>query len=240
MTVATIPTSGPHQPKRRDTDSSGRGVWATDWEWCWWEAVVWALGFRPVITQSPWQSLNPGGGALDSAGYHDFGGTFDLRVRNLTAAQIRLVLWVLRLHGAAAYLRNTGTFAKDPHIHFVICAAPNKSEGAKWQVRDYAAGGNGLSGSSHGPDPHPRPDPIVIKPTREMFMPTPDEIDALLVKRLQPLEEKFAAIPDAVWAHKVERISPEDGDKKAERMLAEIHRRVGDNRTILTTPTDSQ
>ena len=238
LTYAPPTIDPPEEPDmsaavRRGTDSSGRTIWATDREWARWEASVFDSGFRPTITQSPWQRLN-GGGASASAGYHDFGGTFDLRVWDLTDIQVTKLIRVLRSNGCAAWLRNVqhGGF-KDPHIHFVMIGAPNLSTGATWQVGEYRAGRDGLA--SRGSDYHWRPSPLVLTPTEEMFMPTADEI----AKAVQPVvAAEVAKVAEEVWGYKIPRIAPEDGDKKADRMLAEIHRRTGDNRAVLTTPKE--
>ena len=66
-------------------------------------------------------------------------------------------------------------------------------------------------------------------------MPTADEI----AKAVQPVvAAEVVKVAEEVWGYKIPRIAPEDGDKKADRMLAEIHRRTGDNRAVLTTPKE--
>lgn len=154
--------------KRRATDSSGRGIYATDYMWSWWQKHILAdARIKPfaslvTITQGAWMVKN-GGGAAASAGYHDGGGTFDLRVWNLTDAQVALLIRVLREKGAGAYLRNMqhGGFS-DPHIHFVLGTDFGLSSGARYQWNEYVAGRDGLSG--RGRDYHPRPNPLVLKP----------------------------------------------------------------------------
>lgn len=147
---------------RRGTDSSGRGIFATDYMWDWWQAVCAELGFSPVVTQGAWMAKN-GGGAKDSAGYHDGGGTFDLRVWNLTDEQVAKTVRTLRRHGAAAWLRNQqhGGF-EDPHIHFVLGSDSGLTPGARSQWSAYLNGRDGLA--SNGPDYHWRPEPLVLKP----------------------------------------------------------------------------
>lgn len=152
---------------RRGTDSSGRGIFATAFMWMVWLAVLAHPDVRPfahkiVITQGAFMRL-AGGGAKGSEGYHDGAGTFDLRVWNLTAAEITTLIRVLRLFGCAAYLRNEqhGGF-DDPHIHFVLGADRPLSEGAAAQWADYLDDRDGLA--SNGPDYHPRPRPLVLTP----------------------------------------------------------------------------
>lgn len=209
---------------RRDTDSSGRGIFATDREWARWEAAVFDMGFRPTITQGPWQRLN-GGGAPDSAGYHDFGGTFDLRVWDRTAVEVARMIRVLRNNGCVAWLRNRehGGFS-DPHIHFVMAGEPNLSSGAAWQVSEYRAGRDGLA--SRGSDYHPRPSPLVLAPTEEMFMPTLNEIRAAWQDDIAKLEAKVDAIPAEVWKVKGSTIKPDERTPTYGRMLEETHNRA--------------
>lgn len=155
--------------RRRGTDSSGRGIYATDYMWSWWGDVCKELGFTPVITQGAWMT-KAGGGARDSAGYHDGGGTFDLRVWNLTDQQVAKTIRTLRRHGAAAWLRNAehGGFT-DPHIHFVLGSDFGLSSGARSQWASYVAGRDGLA--SNGADYHWRPTPLVLKPPRKLTIP---------------------------------------------------------------------
>lgn len=171
-------------------DSSGRGIYATAFMWQWWLAVCAELGFTPTITQGAFMG-RAGGGADSSEGYHDGAGTFDLRVWDLTAAQVDEVIRVLRSNGAAAYLRSMqhGGF-KDPHIHFVLGADSPLSPGAASQWRTYLAGGDGLA--SGGRDYHPRPAPLVVAPPAELMeadMPLSDEdlkkIDDIVKARVE-------------------------------------------------------
>lgn len=147
-------------------DSSGRGLYMSTYMRDWWTLkVIPALGWdrpAPVITQGAWMSKN-GGGASASAGYHDFGGCLDLRVWDLTDAEVGQLIRTLRRMGAAAWLRNAqhGGF-KDPHIHLVLGTDPELSNGAAQQWADYQAGRDGLA--SRGPDYHWRPNPLVLTP----------------------------------------------------------------------------
>ena len=214
---------------RRGTDTSGRGIYATTYMWDWWLAVLQHPDLQPFvdkifITQGAFMGM-AGGGAVDSQGYHDGGGTFDLRVWNLTAAEIRTLIRVLRESGAAAWLRNEqhGGFT-DPHIHFVLGTDHQLSVGAASQWEDYKAGRDGLA--SDGPDYHPRPNPLVLTPPEEMFMPTVEEI------------------ANAVWAR---QILPTGSDTKitAATMLRQIHNRTGNIKELAvavaqTDPTIDQ
>jgi hypothetical protein len=167
---------------RHGIDSSGRGIYASAYMWDWWIGVVDALTFTPTITQGAWMTLN-GGGASDSAGYHDGGGCFDLRVWDLTDKQVSTLIRTIRAHGAAAWLRNPqhGGFT-DPHIHLVLGTDADLDDGAAYQWRDYIAGGDGMGGRDY----HPRPNPLVL---------TPPEVDDMpyTEKQLSDIAEAAAA-----------------------------------------------
>lgn len=152
-----------HTVSRRATDSSGRGIFASDYHWNWWLEVLSRLDFTPSITQGAWMTLN-GGGAQESAGYHDGGGCFDLRVWDLRTTQQQTLIRELRRSGSAAWLRDErhGGFS-DPHIHLVLGTDHDLDDGAAYQWRDYLAGGDGMGGRDY----HWRPDPLVTKPPED-------------------------------------------------------------------------
>lgn len=177
---------------KRGTDSSGRAIFATDYMWSWWEAVCAELGFTPTITQGAFMA-RAGGGADASAGYHDGGGTFDLRVWDLTASQVEQAVRTLRACGAAAWLRNVqhGGF-EDPHIHFVLGSDSPLSPGAAWQWLAYLNGGDGLSGGTR--DYHPRPTPLVVEPPADLMEETmkPEDWDRMRVIIREEINAGFA------------------------------------------------
>ena len=154
----------------RGIDTSGRAILMSQFMADWWDAIVDRLGWRPVIIQGAWMSRVPGGGASASAGYHDRGGCLDVRTRDLTPAKVDQLVRVLRRHGAAAWRRDQQHGGMDPHLHFVLGADADLAPGAAAQWLDYRAGGNGLTGSSAGPDYEWRPKPLVLTPPEEMFM----------------------------------------------------------------------
>lgn len=145
---------------RVGTDSSGRPIYMTRYQRGWWRRVVKRLGFTPVITQGAWMA-KAGGGAADSAGYHDGGGCLDLRVWDRTDAEVERMIQVLRLMGAAAWLRNQthGGFS-DPHVHLVLGTDRGLALGARRQWDDYLAGSDGIGGIDY----HWRPSPLVLIP----------------------------------------------------------------------------
>lgn len=167
---------------RRGTDSSGRGIFATAYMWNWFHDDVLTgvpFGDKVVITQGAFMPM-AGGGAAGSAGYHDLGGCFDLRVWNLTDDEVGQMVRRLRSCGAAAWLRNPqhGGFT-DPHIHMVLGTDHPLTGGAAFQWSEYLAGRDGLAG--RGEDYHWRPDPLVTTPPKDWFsMATKDELAQVL------------------------------------------------------------
>lgn len=147
---------------RVGTDSSGRPILMSRKMRRWWRRVCRRLGFTPVITQGAWMS-KAGGGAAASAGYHDGGGCLDLRVRDRTDAEVKRMVEVLRLMGAAAWLRNEthGGFS-DPHIHLVFGSDRGLAAGARRQWAAYIDNKDGLA--FNGADYHWRPSPLVLTP----------------------------------------------------------------------------
>lgn len=94
--------------------------------------------YRPVTSYSG--STHAGGGAVDVR-------TVPLRNR---AEKMRL-LRALRLVGFAAWYREPIPGLWGEHIHAIAIAGPDLSRSAQWQVSEYRAGRDGLSG--RGPDP---------------------------------------------------------------------------------------
>ena len=181
----------------RGIDTSGRAILMSQFMADWWQAVVDRLGWEPVIVQGAWMSRIPGGGASASAGYHDMGGCLDIRTHDLTTAKIDQLVRVLRRHGAAAWRRDQQHGGMDPHLHFVLGADADLAPGAADQWLDYRAGGNGLTGSSAGPDYEWRPKPLVLTPPEEMFM--LNDADKQFIK-----ETVDAAVKEAVAANKLD------------------------------------
>lgn len=152
--------------RRRATDSSGRGVFASDFMWAWWLRCCDELGFTPTIVQGAWMTL-AGGGANQSAGYHDGGGCFDLRIRDRSSTERGRMIHVFRSMGAA-YWERYESQGFDLHAHLCLGSDADIDDGAFQQWREYLAGGDGLTGSA--PDYHWRPDPIITTPPPEDFM----------------------------------------------------------------------
>ena len=171
------------------TDSSGRTIFATKFMWDWWRGVCADLGFTPTIVQGAFMVRN-GGGAAASAGYHDQGGCFDLRTWDLSPERVQLVVRTLRLHGAAAWLRDQTHGGFDPHIHFVLGDDEPLAAGAAAQWRAYLAGRDGLA--SNGPDYHWRPVPLVIH-APEDDLPLNDDDKRWIAEQIDAAAKKAAA-----------------------------------------------
>lgn len=92
-------------------------------------------------------------GTAASAGTHDGGGAIDLKTTasGKSSKQIRVMVEALRRAGFAAYHRAAPAWSPD-HIHAIAIGDRELSSGARSQVREYFAGGDGLTGSA--PDPH--------------------------------------------------------------------------------------
>jgi len=96
---------------------------------------------RFTVTQG---SYHPGVGA--SAGTHDGGGALDIRIRGYSTATADKMVKALRMAGFAAWRRGVGDgFA--PHIHAIGIGDRQATWGARQQVKEYFAGGDGLRGS---------------------------------------------------------------------------------------------
>ena len=142
------------------TDTSGRPIFMSRYMQRWWKRIVKLLGFEPTIVQGAYMVM-AGGGAKDSAGYHDGGGCLDLRVWDLTPDQIRRLNRVVRSNGAAGWLRDK-RHGMDPHYHLVLGSDESLSAGAQGQWNDYLNGLNGLADKRS--DYEWRPDPLVRVP----------------------------------------------------------------------------
>lgn len=184
---------------RRGTDSSGRGIYASEFMWNWWQQVladplVSSFADHVVITQGAWMTL-AGGGAGASAGYHDGGGCFDLRVWNLTDIEVRDTVAAIRRNGAAAWLRNVahGGFT-DPHIHLVLGTDHDLDDGAAYQWREYLIGRDGMGGADY----HPRPRPLVTKPPEADMPLNKDDLDKVRAIADKAVADATPAIAAAV------------------------------------------
>lgn len=180
---------------RVGTDTSGRPILMTPLMRDWWGRVVAELAefnIAPTIVQGAYMT-HAGGGATDSAGYHDLGGCLDLRTWDLSTDGAETLVRVLRLNGAAAWRRDE-RHGMDPHLHLVLGVDRPASAGAIDQWGDYLAGRDGLA--DNGPDYEWRPRPLVTTPPEDDM--TPEQAATLgriatTVDRLERAETKRAA-----------------------------------------------
>ena len=184
--------------KEYGTDSSGRKILMTPFMHDWFEAIVRELGFRPTIVQGAWMRF-AGGGATESAGYHDGGGCLDLRVWDLTATQQQAVVHAFRWGGAGGWIRDKAHGGFDPHFHLVLGSDVGLSAGAAWQWLNYIHGGDGLS--SGGRDYHPRPNPLVTEPPKSLMeedIMQPEDFDKIATIAKKAAKEAVAEQTDAI------------------------------------------
>lgn len=146
---------------RIGTDSSGRPIRASEQLRDWYNGLCFELGWKPVIVQGAWRSLD-GGGASASAGTHDKDGCLDFRTRDLSEAKKRELIRTARLGGMAIWLRTPANSGMDEHAHGVLGVCEKMHEYAVSQWQEYLRGDDGLVGS--GDDMHWRPDPLVTRP----------------------------------------------------------------------------
>lgn len=172
------------------TDTSGRTIYMTAYQHAWLEDVTAELDFVPTIVQGAFMVRN-GGGAADSAGYHDAAGCLDFRTWDLTADEAETLVRTLRRHGAAAWRRDHEHGGMDPHCHIVLGTDVPLAPGATQQWRDYVQGFDGLA--SRGPDYEYRPNPLVLTPPEVDDMPAPKDWDA----------EDWAAFDAHVWGAEI-------------------------------------
>lgn len=181
---------------QRGVDTSGRKLLATRYMWAWWDAVCADLGFEPTIVQGAFMA-QAGGGADASAGYHDRGGCFDLRVWDRTPDQVEAIIRTTRRRGAGSWVRDE-RHGMDPHIHLVLGSDRPLATGAATQWGQYLAGRDGLA--SNGADYHWRPDPIVTTPPEDEM--TPEQFKALIDN-----QEKILRRIDGVMRDKLSRVN---------------------------------
>ena len=101
-------------------------------------------GFKFSLVQGSYNA----GGVAASAGTHDGGGAVDVRTRDQPRKTVDDMVVALRKAGFAAWSRGRGHDSFDPHIHMIAIGDREMSSGARNQVREYFAGGDGLVGSA--------------------------------------------------------------------------------------------
>lgn len=151
-------------------DTSGRKILMTAHMADWWEGVVAELGFRPTIVQGAFMS-RLGGGAAESAGYHDLGGCLDVRTWDLIGEQIDRMIRVTRSRGGGSWRRDESPLhgGMDSQCHITLGSDSPLSPGARASWASYLAGRNGLA--NNAPDYEWRPKPLVTTPPEDDMTP---------------------------------------------------------------------
>lgn len=215
----------PHMPsyvvRERGTDTSGRPIYATDYFWRVWQAVLRRPRVQPfahlvVVVQGAFME-RVGGGAMASAGYHDKGGCWDIRTWNLTLEQQRILWWEAALFGIIFWPRGPSAAmgGMDPHGHAIAGWDSPLAPGA---VTQWAQARNRRDGlASNGPDyVTPRP-AWVAAPPRELlqedYMAT-DEAQRKLDQVLSELGSLKAQLGDLSNDEKQRFVRERDRDKK--------------------------
>lgn len=174
---------------RYGTDSSGRPILMSETMRDWWRDVVEVLGYEPVIVQGAYMT-RVGGGATESAGYHDLGGCLDLRTWDHTRTALDRLVRVLRERGAGAWRRDRQHGGMDPHLHMVAGWDDELAAGARTQWQQYLNGRDGLAGN--GPDYETRPTPLITRPPED-DMPLNAEDKKWITAALDEAAKKAAA-----------------------------------------------
>ena len=84
-------------------------------------------------------------GVEASAGTHSGGGACDLSAKDLTPGQIKVVVFLARRIGFAAWHRSPSEGPWPAHIHLIARGCPDLAPGARRQVEAYDKGLSGLA-----------------------------------------------------------------------------------------------
>lgn len=105
-----------------------------------------------TIAQGSWS-----GGVAASGSTHKGGGAVDISLRDVPDhLEEMLIVELRRRCGGPAWIRTPAQgFPK--HLHMIVRDEDGLSSGARWQVKEYDAGRDGLSGKGSHKDYHPRP-----------------------------------------------------------------------------------
>lgn len=208
------------------TDTSGRTIYMTAFMHDWWEAVVTALGFRPTVVQGAFMTRN-GGGAADSAGYHDQGGCMDVRTWDLTGSQVDALVRACRERGGAAWRRDKTPAhgGMDPHCHITLGSDSPLSAGAAASWRSYLAGDDGLAGGRT--DYEWRPSPLVTTPPEDDMPYTEKQLTDLMRSAVKAELEPITA--------QNKRIAQRMGG-----LIRDVRSRVKDNPEIIAKLDEMQ
>lgn len=157
------------------------------------------VGIDRALIEVVQGSYNPGG--VEASGTtHADGGAYDLRLKGISDAEAVEWCIALRERGSCAWPRIPSYgWNKGRHVHAIDRFEPDLSRSAQWQVSEYDAHRNALSGSSSAPDPIPHP-----KQTKYEHN---TEVDVALT------DQEIQKIAEAVWALKA--LDPITGDRQS-------------------------
>ena len=139
------------------TDPNGRKLIMTRRMKAAFDAVTEECGFTPEIVQGAFMA-SVGGGAAESAGYHDLAGCIDTRTWDIDDSQEKTLIRAARSIGWAVWKRDAAHGGMDEHMHWVLLGEAGMAKGAREQEADYRNGLDGLA--SRGRDYHWRPSAI--------------------------------------------------------------------------------
>ncbi len=189
----------PYEVTRFGTDTSQRPILLNQRMIAAWKATLAELDFTPQIVQGAYMARVPGGGAADSAGYHDAGGCIDTRTWDLGVEQEQRLIRAARGLGWAVWKRDQAHGGMDEHMHWVLLDDHEAASGARSQMAAYRAGRDG-----GGADYHWRPDPIPVFKFQEDDMPTPQDLlnaevtkDVSLKQAVREMHKDVAALKKA-------------------------------------------
>lgn len=189
---------------RRGTDTSGRPLMSTDRFWRAWQALLRrprVVPFADRITpvQGAWMAL-VGGGAVDSAGFHDLAACWDVRTWNLTDDEERILWEEAELLGIHFWKRARPAHmgGMDEHGHAVTLWDGPMDAGAAQQRLQAINGRDGLSRS--GPDYMPRKTPPVLSYPAALIEGEDDMADAKTQRQLDRIEAAQKATLAAIEA----------------------------------------
>jgi hypothetical protein len=219
---------------RRGTDTSGRGIFMSGWMWLCWRALLndprlAAFRDKIIVVQGPWMDKN-GGGAADSAGFHDEGGCDDIRTWNLTTAELDLFIWVASEYGFQFWRRDPSPAhgGMDSHAHCVFGSDFNLTSGARQQVAALRATPrkDGLAGN--GPDYEKRFTPIRFEPPTELLQEDYMATSAAENKLDQLLEAVKGIDTDLGKLSDDERRRFQEERKRAKQRYSKLITKLGD------------
>lgn len=218
--------------ERGRTPYYDKPILLTDGAWDWHQGFMWELDRAGIDTRKTWivqggcMALVTGGGADDSSGYHDWNGAIDYHLVDYVWAEQEEWAYIARCNAGIAWPRGAAQ-GMDVHGHIALPwdETPIDS-GIYVQRNEYVDGGDGLVGGL--PDYVRRPNPLVLTPPKEAFMPTVDEIRKLIQTE----------VPDAVLKAVNDVIGGDPITVAA--MLRQTHYRAGQARDFAKTAADPQ